>query len=189
MITVIEPCCYSKQLTMNLEEAEKGSGICHFYSFSDWGTDELIPWVLGSVPGCDATICLVKIDFRTIYMIAGMLRRTYFDRVTNTDRHVVNHLTIITQTPGEEPEKQRNEFRAQLGEFVEDGRVTICEDHIGFRCVTAGNGNRHIVIQGSLNQLYTVPYCQMYTMTTTKDAYAQAMALLHSKSRIKRVVL
>lgn len=187
MITVIEPCCYSKQLTMNLEEAEKGGGVSHFFSYSDWSTDELVPWVLSSVPGCDAVLSLVRIDFRTIYMIGDMLSRTYFDRNLGVDRHVVNHLTVITQTPGEDPGKQRREFRAQLGKYIDDGRVTVCEDNIGFRCISAGNGKRHIVIQGSLNQSNVVPCCQMYTMTTTKGAYLQAMEMLMSKARIKKV--
>lgn len=189
MITVIEPCCYPKQLTMNLEKAEKGSGVAHFFSFSDWGTDELVPWTLSSVPDCDAVLCLVRMDFRTIYMLQELLSRMYFDRDANGERYVVGHLTIITQTMRDEPERQRREFRAQLGRFIDQGRVTVCEDNIGFRCIAAGNRNRHIVIQGSLNQGNMEPCCQMYTMTTTLGAYNQAMEMFGSKARIKRVDL
>ena len=189
MNAVIEPCCYPKQLTHNLEEAEKGGGVSQFFSFSDWGTDELIPWSLSSVPGCEAVLCLVQIDPRTIYMLSDILRRTYYDRIGDEEKYVVKHLTVITQTLREEPEKQRYEFRAQLGKFIDEGRVTVCEDNIGFRCVAAGNGRRHLVIQGSLNQFHVEPCCQMFTMTTSKQAYDMVMEMLGSKSRTKKVKL
>lgn len=189
MNTVIEPCCYSKQLSQNLEEVEKGGGAFHFFSFSDWSTDELVPWTLSSAPGCDAVVCLVQIDPRTIYMLSNILRRTYHDRVENEEKYVVRHLVIITQALREEPEKQRYEFRAQLGKYIDEGRVTVCEDNIGFRCIAAGNGKRHLVIQGSVNQFHMEPCCQMYTMTTSKQAYDAAMEMLQSKSRTKKVKL
>ena len=206
MNTVIEPCCYPKQLTHNLEEAEgwtdvkdpntgdvrrekRGPQVSHFFSFSDWSTDELIPWTLSSVSGCEAVLCLVQLDFRTVYTLADMLRRTYFDRASGEDKPVVKHLTIITQTPRLIPEKQRYELRAQLGRFIDEGRVTVCEDNIGFRCIAASNGKRHLVIQGSLNQGHMEPCCQMYTMTTSKSAYDMAMAMLGSKCRTKKMKL
>lgn len=187
MNTVIEPCCYSKQLSQNLEEAERGSGISHFYSFSDWSTDELVPWVLSSTAGCEAVLCLVQIDPRTVYMLAEILRRTYHDRVEGVDKYVVKHLVIITQPSREDAEKQRYEIRAQLGRFIDEGRVVVCEDNIGFRCVAASNGKRNIVIQGSINQFHMEPCCQMYTMTTSRVAYEQAMEMLSSKSRTKKI--
>ena len=187
MNTVIEPCCYSKQLSHNLEEAEKGGGIAHFFSFSDWSTDELVPWTLSSTAGCEAVLCLVQIDPRTIYMLSDLLRRTYHCRTDNEEKYVVKHLTVIAQTPREEPEKQRYEFRAQLGRFIDEGRVTICEDNIGFRCIAASNGKRNIVIQGSINQFHMEPCCQMYTMTTSRHAYDQAMEMLSSKCRTKKI--
>ena len=189
MNTVIEPCCYPKQLTHNLEEAEKGGGVSHFFSFSDWSTDELVPWTLSSVTGCEAVLCLVQIDPRTIYMLHELLARMYYDRTEGEEKYVVKHLTIITQTARQEPEKQRHEFRAQLGRFIDEGRVTVCEDNIGFRCIAASNGKRHLVIQGSLNQGHMEPCCQMYTMTTSKGAYDMAMAMLGSKMRTKRIEL
>lgn len=188
MNTVIEPCCYPKQLTANLEEAERGGGVSHFFSFSDWSTDELLPWALASVPGCEATVCLVQLDYRTVYTLAGMLARTYVsDAATGTVDYVVRHLTLITQPARQEPEKQRYEIRAQLGRYIDEGRVTVCEDNIGFRCIAAGNGKRHLVIQGSINQLDMEPCCQMYTMTTSRQAYSQAMAMLSSKARTKGI--
>lgn len=187
MNTVIEPCCYTKQLSHNLEEAEKGGGVSHFFSFSDWSTDELVPWTLSSVAGCEAVLCLVQIDPRTICMLSDILRRTYYDREAGEDKYIVKHLSVITQAGGEDPGKQRGEFRAQLGRFIDEGRVTVCEDNIGFRCIAASNGKRHLVIQGSVNQFHVEPCCQMYTLTTSKPAYEQAMEMLSSKSRTRRI--
>ena len=189
MNTVIEPCCYSKQLSQNLEEAEKSGGVSHFFSFSDWSTDQLVPWILSSTAGCEAVLCLVQIDLRTIYMLSELLRRTYHDRTEGEEKYVVKHLDIVTQTPREEPEKQRQEMRAQLGRFIDEGRVAVCEDNIGFRCIAASNGKRHLVLQGSINQFHMEPCCQMYTLTTTRSAYEQAMEMLGSKSRTKKVKL
>ena len=187
MNTVIEPCCYTKQLSHNLEKAESGCGVSHFFSFSDWSTDELVPWVLSSVTGCEAMLCLVQMDVRTVYMIADMLRRTYHDRMENEEKFIVRHLTIIVQTSRTDPEEFRAELRTQLGRFIDQGRVTVCEDNIGFRCVVAGNGKRHLVIQGSINQSRVEPCCQMYTMTTSREAYDQAMEMLSSKRRTRNI--
>lgn len=188
MNTVIEPCCYSKQLTANLEETERGGGVSHFFSFSDWDTDELIPWTLGSVPGCDAVLCLVQLDVRTLSVLSQMMRRTYIsDRANGTTSYVVNHFTLITQPSRQDAQAQRDEISSQLGVFIEEGRVTVCEDLVGFRCLAASNGKRSLVIQGSLNQTHMEPCTQMYTMTTTKQAYSQAMEMLASKKRIKSI--
>lgn len=188
MITVIEPCCYPKQLTMNLEEAERGPQVVHFFSYSDWGTDELVPWVLGSVPGCEAVLCLVQLDMRTVPMIADVMRRTYIsDRKSGTSDYVVKHLTLITQTSRQDPDGQRRELRAQLGKFIDEGRMTVCEDTVGFRCIAASNGKRHLVVQGSLNQSHVEPTTQMYTMTTSQSAYDMAMQMLSSKGRTKKI--
>ena len=188
MNTIIEPCCYAKQLTHNLEESERGSGAFHFFSFSDWGADELLSWALSSVPGCDASVCFVQIDFRTVYTIADIMRRTYVsDRSSGDVDHVVRHLTLITQASRTDPDRQREEIRSQLGSFIDEGRLTVCEDNIGFRCIAAGNGKRHIVVNGSLNQGHMEPCCQMYTMTTTKAAYQQAMEMFGSKARTRKI--
>lgn len=187
MNTVIEPCCYSKQLTYNIEEAEKGGGVSHFFSFSDWSSAQLIPFILASVPGCEAVLCLVQLDVRTIYVLSEMLSRTYHDRDAHDEKYVVKHLTLITQASRTEPEKQREELRTQLGRYIDEGRVTVCEDNIGFRCIVAGNGKRHLVVQGSINQTNMEPCCQMYTLTTTRRAYDMAMDMLSSKARTKRI--
>lgn len=187
MNTVIEPCCYSKQLSQNLEEAEKSGGVSHFFSFSDWSTDQLIPWVLSSTAGCEAVLCLVQIDPRTIYVLSDLMARMYHDRTENDEKYVVKHLTIITQPRRDDSEAQRQEIRTQLGRYIDQGRVTVCEDNIGFRCISASNGRRHLVIQGSINQFHLEPCCQMYTMTTTLRAYEQAMEMLASKARIKKI--
>ena len=187
MNTVIEPCCYAKQLTYNMEEAERCGGVSHFFSFSDWGTDELVPWVLSSVQGCEAVVCLVQMDFRTIYVISQMMGRMYHDRESGEEKYVVSHLTLIVQPGRVDPGKQRQEIGMQLGKYIEEGRLTVCEDNIGFRCIAAGNGKRHLVIQGSLNQVHVEPCCQMYTMTTSKVAYDMAMEMLSSKKRTKKI--
>lgn len=189
MNTIIEPCCYAKQLTHNLEESEKGGGVSHFFSFSDWGTDELIPWTLSSVQGCEAVVCLVQMDLRTVSVINQVMGRMYHDRESGEEKHVVSHLTLIAQPGRMDPDRQRSEISAQLGKYIEEGRVTVCEDNIGFRCIAAGNGKRHIVVQGSLNQTHMEPCCQMYTMTTSKAAYDMAMEVFSSKRRTRKIKL
>ena len=189
MNTVIEPCCYSKQLTHNLELAEKGGGVSHFFSFSDWSTDELLPWFFGSVPGCEAVVSLVQIDFRTIYVLQHLMGRTYYDREAGETRPVVGRLTLITQPSRTDADAQRRELRAQLGKYIDEGRVVVCEDSVAFRCLAAGNGIRHLVLQGSINQSHMEPCTQMFTLTTTKGAWAQAMEMLRSKGKTKHIKL
>jgi hypothetical protein len=174
----IEPCCYDKQLTELLKKIEGKGNVAHFFSNSDWDLTQLLPFLAYRTPGGEVTICLVYVENNVLDAIRRVLRATYVDTATKETKNYVSHLTLITQ--GE----NRSGVLAHLKGFKD--RLSVCEDNIGFRCVTCSNGERSFVVQGSINQRVSSA-TQMYTITTGSYLYNQTMEVLASKRRVKTI--
>lgn len=174
----IEPCCYDKQLTELLKEVEGGCNVAHFFSNSDWDLTQLLPFFAVRTPGGEVTLCLVDVEQNTLDAIRKLMKRTYVDRETKENLPVVSHFTLITCG------NNRREVLAHLQGIGE--RLTICEDNIGFRCLACGNSSRSFVVQGSINQRISSA-TQMYTLTTGRHLYNQAIDVLSSKGRVKAI--
>lgn len=191
-MNVVEPCCYNKQLNDFVEKMERTgervSPVVHFFSNSDWSTDELLHYVTHAVPFGDLTICLVKPVVSTLQTLRTLLEeQVVTDAEKGMKRLLISHLNLITQPQREgDAINQRAEIQAQLGEFIQEQRLTVCEDVIGFRCICIANEKRHWVIQGSLNQQKNYAM-QMFTMTTSKEAYREVMEILNMKVRMKSI--
>lgn len=173
----IEPCCYEKQLTELLTQIEKKSNAAHFFSNSDWDLTQLLPFFALRAPGCELTLCLVNIEQNTLDALRKLMNRMVFDHGVGETIRLVSRLTLITQG------NQRAETLSHLKGFGD--RVVVCEDNIGFRCLAVGNGQRHFVVQGSLNQRVLTGATQMFTLTTGAALYDSALKVLGSKSRVK----
>lgn len=191
-MNVVEPCCYNKQLNDFVEKMEHtgegASSVVHFFSNSDWSTDELLHYVTRAVPFADLTVCLIKPTVNTLQTLRTLLaEQVVADAEEGTKRPLLSHLNLITQPQREgDAIDQRAEIQAQLGEFIQAQRLTVCEDVIGFRCICIANEKRHWVIQGSLNQQKNYAM-QMFTMTTSEEAYRQVMEILNMKVRMKSI--
>lgn len=190
----IEPCCYSKQLTQIMkrcEEQENGFSACaHFFSYSDWGVGELIPFMATHVEQCELTVCLVHPDIQTLVVIDRLMKgKIITDANAGEGGYLVKKLLLICQPGTEETaEKQRAIVCNLFSQYMENGRVVYAEDNIGFRCIAAGNNHRHLFLQGSINQ-QPCNATQLFTLTTDRIAYEEAMEVLRSKARTKRLTV
>lgn len=180
-MNIIEPCCYEKQLTETLTRIEGATNVAHLYSFSDWDLTVLLPFFAARTPGGDVTVCMLHLTPETLAVIRNLMKRVYIDRDTKEERLLVSRLTLIVN-PTNADEK------AQLYNFLGgcDERLVVCEDRIGFRALMMSNGERSFVIQGSINQGKS-DYTQMFTLTTGRALYDEAMELINSKRKVKAV--
>ena len=178
---IIEPCCYEKQLTETLTRIEGATNVAHLYSFSDWDLTVLLPFFAARTPGGDVTVCMLHLTPETLATIRNLMKRVYIDRETKEERLLVCRLTLIVN-PTNADEK------AQLYNFLGgcDDRLVVCEDRIGFRALMMSNRERSFVIQGSINQGKS-DYTQMFTLTTGRALYDEAMELINSKRKVKAV--
>lgn len=188
----IEPCCYSKQLSMIIKRCEaenNGFPACaHFFSYSDWDTRELIPFIASHVEQCELTVCLVHPSVQTLSVLSELMKREIIiDAVKGAKGYLVKKLLLVCQPEiGEEGERQRMEIKSYLFGEMNKERVVYAEDNIAFRCIAAGNDHRHLLLQGSINQ-QQCNATQMFTLTTDRIAYEEAMEVLRSKARTKKV--
>lgn len=178
MSRIIEPCCYEKQLTEMLAEIEGKSDVAHFYSFSDWDLNVLLPFFVNRTPCGEVTLCLVQIEQNVLETVRKLLARMIPHPDTREPVYLVKHLSLITRGDN------RKEILSCLAGFGD--RLSVCEDTIGFRCLTAANEKRQFVVQGSINQR-TLSVTQMYTITTGKKLYDEAQGLLASKVKVKEI--
>lgn len=180
-MNIIEPCCYEKQLTETLTRIEGATNVAHLYSFSDWDLTVLLPFFAARTPGGDVTVCMMHITPETLATIRNLMKRVYIDRETKEERLLVGRLTLIVN-PTNADEK------AQLYNFLGgcDERLVLCEDRIGFRALMMSNRERSFIIQGSINQGKS-DYTQMFTLTTGRALYDEAMELINSKRKVKAV--
>lgn len=180
-MNIIEPCCYEKQLTETLTRIEGATNVAHLYSFSDWDLTALLPYFASRTPGGDVTVCMLHLTPETLATIRNLMKRVYIDRDTKEERDLVGRLTLIVN-PTNADEK------AQLYNFLGgcDKRLVLCEDRIGFRALMMSNRERSFVIQGSINQGKS-DYTQMFTLTTGRALYDEAMELINSKRKVKAV--
>ena len=178
MSHIIEPCCYEKQLTALLEEIEGKDNVAHFYSFSDWDLNVLLPFFVNRAPEGEVTLCLVHVEQGVLETLRKLLTRMIPSPETREQVPLVKHLSLITRGDN------RKDILEALNGF--GGRCSVCEDTIGFRCLTVANDKRQFVVQGSLNQ-QALSATQMFTLTTGKKLYRQAQDLLDSKVRVKAI--
>lgn len=178
MSHIIEPCCNEKQLTALLSSIEGKSNVAHFYSFSDWTTSFLLPFFANRTPGGEVTLCLVQIDTSTLETIRQLMNAKTVDKETRESIYVIRHLSLIT----------RGDNRAQVLAALQGfgDRLSICEDSIGFRCLTCANKHRQFVVQGSINQ-QMMNMTQLYTVTTGQQLYNEVQGLLNAKVKAKAI--
>lgn len=188
----IEPCCYSKQLTMIMKRCEaenNGFPACaHFFSYSDWDTRELIPFIASHVEQCELTVCLIHPTVQTLGVLKDVMKREIItDAAKGEKGFLVKRLLLVCQPGiGNEGERLRMEVCSYLFSETDSERVVYAEDNIAFRCIAAGNDHRHLILQGSINQ-QQCNATQMFTLTTDRIAYEEAMEVLRSKARTKKV--
>ena len=177
---MIEPCCFHKQLEGLIDDCTRTKGYGHFFSYSDWTAGDLI-WLLAKYcNGGEMNVAMVRADYALVHFIRKALASKY------KDGYAVGKMILVTQPPSQgQAFDQRAEIRAQLGEFIDAGRLTVCEDNIGFRCITLRSREHALVIQGSLNTI-TNSAMQMFTLTASEEECDNVNGMFAVKSRTKK---
>ena len=186
----LEPCCYYKQIGELIElcETDVKNHCVQFFSNSDWSASDLL--VTFASYAQDGTLCvaMIHLDVPLIEAIRKILARTYIDSKDKSIRHPFIQKMILVTQPGNDGYtiKQREEVRSQLGKYIDCGRLTVCEDNIGFRCFLAGNDKHRLVVQGSINQ-QMCHAMQMFTLTATEREYRETLEMFEMKGRMKNI--
>ena len=187
---MIEPCCYHKQIEELIDECAHKHSSANFFSYSDWDLTDMLSTLAGYCSGGAMNIAMVRLDARLISCIARILTRTSIIPEDPGHQPVgVGRMVLVSQPPASSPGfDQRKEIQAQLGRFIKSGQLVVCEDNIGFRCVTMKNpsGNHNIVIQGSLNSQKS-GVMQMFTITGSPAEYENVAEMFRMKEHTKNV--
>lgn len=186
----LEPCCYHKQIGNLIELCETNvkNQCVQFFSNSDWSASDLLTTF--SSYAQDGTLCvaMIHLDVTLIETIRKILARTYIDNKDKSVKHPFIRKMILVTQPGSDgcTIRQREEVHYQLGKYIDGGRLTVCEDNIGFRCFLAGNDKHRLVVQGSINQ-QMCHAMQMFTLTTTEREYKETLEMFEMKGRMKNI--
>lgn len=176
---IVEPCCFGKQLDqlMQAVEGEAKSNAAHFFTNGDVSLPELADYLASRAGECDVFLSLVSVDHATVVFLTRLLERR-----TQRKSFLVRSLTLLSQG------RNRKEILAALDGYRRQGRLTVCEDNESFRCLAVGGQSRWYVLNGSINQS-VVFSMQMFTLTTSRELYDQAMEVFSSKRRTKSLHL
>lgn len=187
---IIEPCCYTKQIGEMIDLCtQPGNQPCaHFFSYSDWDATALLEAVSGYAQGGTVYVAMIRLDVELISAVRKAMSRTYIEAPDRAVAHPSIRRMILVTQPGQDGAaiNQRGEVRAQLGPFIDSGRLIVCEDNIGFRCMAAEGQNHSLVVQGSINPQRSNAL-QMFTVTASKREFAEVAEMMESKGRTKRV--
>lgn len=177
---MIEPCCYSKQLEGLIDRCAETKGAGHFFSYSDWTLADLLGTLAKYCGGGELCLAMVRADLPLIEAV----RRTLTAKYGGKD--AVGKMTLVTQPPvSGGTVNLREEIRLQLGSFVREGRLVLCEDNIGFRCVLLRSREHSLVIQGSLNTERSGAM-QMFTLTASPEECDNVAEMFAVKERTKK---
>lgn len=178
---MIEPCCYHRQLEGLIDECVRTKGAAHFFSYSDWTFPDMLGTLSAYSRKGEICIAMVRADLPLIEAARKALSRK------SGQEYAVRSMVLVTQPPASESAfDQRGEIRAQLGKYVREGRLAVCEDNIGFRCVMLRSGEHSLVIQGSLNTQKSGAM-QMFTLTASPDECDNVREMFAVKERTKRI--
>lgn len=188
---MIEPCCYNKQLEGLIDECASKHSSAHFFSYSDWDLCDLLTTLSGYCRGGEMSLAMVRLDAKLIAGIEKILMRTCIDP-QNPSHHfaAVSKMILVSQPPvGSSAFDQRKEIQQVLGKYIQSGQLVVCEDNIGFRCVTVKNpSEKHqIVIQGSLNTQQSGAM-QMFSITGSPAEYDNVAEMFRMKEHTKRIL-
>lgn len=189
---IIEPCCYNKQIgeLIDLCTSGKSSPCAHFFSYSDWDSAALLDTLSGYAQDGTVYVAMVRLDVDIISAVRRVLSRSFIDPKEKSVAHpYVKRLVLLSQ-PGAEGTavNQREEVRAQLGEYIHSGRLVVCEDNIGFRCIAAQGPDVSLVVQGSINAQRSNAM-QMFTLTASVREFEEVKEMMEVKGRGKCVFL
>lgn len=183
---IVEPCCYHRQLNEMIDMCSATKGSTHFFSHSDWDASDLLEYLAGYACGGTLGVAVIRPDIPLMEALRRILSRRMTDREGRSVPYV-RRVVLLTQ-PGSSGDaaSQRREIEAQLGGYVAQERLVVCEDNIGFRCFAARGQSHTLVIQGSIN-LQKSTAMQMFTLTASPEAYREVEEMFEMKARTRNI--
>lgn len=181
---MIERCCYHKQLEGLIDECAENKSAAHFFSYSDWDLCDLLDIVSRYCVGGIIGLVMVRLDVKLLAKIKNLLLSEY-PNPKSAGNHIpaVKKMILVSQPEGDD---MKNEIKAQLGQFIRSGRLVVCEDNVGFRCLAAKGESHSLVIQGSLNTQHSGAM-QMFTLTASPQEYENVAEMIRVKEHTKSI--
>ncbi|MGN0309188.1 MAG: hypothetical protein ACI4C3_01140 [Bacteroides sp.] len=178
----IEPCCYEKWLGVLIEEMKGNGGSSCFFTNSDWNESNLLNYLCNRFRQSELFVTFVQVEQNTAEELRKLMACITVDAETKESVPLVSHLYIFMQGM---PHNRKVVYDALHG--VDEGRITVCEDRIGFRSILViqKNGNGCLV-QGSLNQ-FNGNDTQMANIAISRGVMTTAESVLRAKSKVKAI--
>ncbi|MGN0089601.1 MAG: hypothetical protein ACI36Z_01410 [Alloprevotella sp.] len=178
----IEPCCYEKWLGILIEEMKGNGGSSCFFTNSDWNESQLITYLCNRFPKSELFVTFVQIEQNTADTLRKLMGCTTVDKESKQNVPLVRHLYVLMKGT---PYNRKVVYDALNN--VEDGRITVCEDRIGFRSVMVmQEDGKGCLMQGSLNQ-FNGDDTQMINAVINKDVITSVKVVFRAKSRVKEI--
>lgn len=183
---IVEPCCYHRQLNEMIDSCSVSQGCMHFFSHSDWDAPALLEYLAGYACGGTLGVAMIRTDTALVEALRRILSRRMTDNTGQSFPYVRRVILLTQPGPSGSAVSQRREIETQLGGYVIQGRIAVCEDNIGFRCMAARGQDHTLVIQGSINPQKSTAM-QMFTLTASAEAYREVEEMFEMKARTKNI--
>ena len=178
----IEPCCYEKWLGILIEEMKGNGGSSCFFTNSDWNESQLLTYLCNRFPQSELFVTFVQVEQNTAEELRKLMNRTTVDRESKQNVPLVNHLYLLMQGT---PYNRKAVYDALSG--VEEARITVCEDRIGFRSILVKQDEENgCLMQGSLNQ-FNGDDTQMVNASVNKGVMTCMESVLRGKVKVKTI--
>lgn len=187
---IIEPCCYHKQIGEMAERCLENKGAESFFSYSDWTFSELLSTLVSYSEGGEVDVAMARADLDVIEAVGKALKRSVPDKENPAvQKWEVGRMVLVTQPPvAGSAFDQRGEIREQLGKYIREGRLCVCEDNIGFRCIAVRGKRCSLAVEGSLNTKKSGAM-QLFMMTASENDTENLKEMFAVKERTKKVLL
>ena len=179
---IVEPCCFHKQIGQTIRELmERGSGVAHFFTYSDIDLPMLVAFLGGYAEGGEVCLSLIQAETETLEALRTLVNR-FVPCPSNPEESMrcVSRVVLLVQPS----DSNRERIKDCLYKEVSDGLITVIEDNIGFRCLTVG-GSHSIVLQGSLNARKSNAM-QMMSLSADRESYESVREMFRTKEHVRK---
>ena len=178
----IEPCCYEKWLGILIEEMKGNGGSSCFFTNSDWNESQLLTYLCNRFPQSELFVTFVQVEQNSAEELRKLMNRTTVDRESKRNVPLVSHLYLLMQGTAY---NRKAVYDALSG--VEEARITVCEDRIGFRSILVKQDEENgCLMQGSLNQ-FNGDDTQMVNASVNKGVMTCMESVLRGKVKVKTI--
>ncbi len=151
---VIEPCCFSKQITALLQRMGKEDGYTvGMYNTGEWTLGQALPWLVNG--NGEETIILARptLSESTIAALANLMGQTVVREGKNVN--AIRGLEIVTFVD----ERTMELLRQYLGSYTDRLSVAHCTHHTHFLYCDHGRGEYPLLVLGEVPEKKQIAPC------------------------------